>query len=79
LEVNGSWTGLLADVTGLQLQIEIVFNYDNSKSIDEEGIDNVTLRSVPEPGSLTLACVCAFGSCVGTWRKWRKRSSKIAL
>jgi hypothetical protein len=52
---SGTWTGLLADVTQLQIPIELVTNDTIPGDTDHEGIDNVILSSsAPEPASLTL-------------------------
>ena len=56
---SGTWLGLLADVTQVQIPIELVTNNQSASWIDVEGIDNVTLTgspaSTPEPASLSLA------------------------
>jgi PEP-CTERM motif len=65
---SGSWSGLMNNVTSLEIQIELVKNQDNS--VDQEGIDNVALTAVPEPGSVTLAAVGL--SCIG-FMAWRRR------
>jgi hypothetical protein len=56
---SGTWAGLLADVTSLNLSIEDVTNIHTptvQDPGDHDGIDNVFLgtASVPEPTSLTL-------------------------
>jgi hypothetical protein len=56
---SGTWAGLLADVTQVQIPIELVTNSGSSGTYtDVEGIDNVTLTgspvSTPEPASLSL-------------------------
>jgi hypothetical protein len=68
---GGSFGDLLKNVTGMDIRIELVDNdHPNASRKDIEGIDNVFLRSVPEPGSLTLAGVCLGG--LSIWRQWRK-------
>ncbi len=67
---KGTWAGLLADVTSLNLSIEDVTNIHTPSVADpgdHDGIDNVILgaNSVPEPTSLTLLGVgiaCAAAS-----------------
>jgi hypothetical protein len=55
---SGTWKGLLANVTQLQIPIELVTNDTIPGDTDHEGIDNVILSSsAPEPASLAL-----FGS-----------------
>jgi hypothetical protein len=52
---SGTWKGLLANVTQLQIPIELVTNDTIPGDTDHEGIDNVILSSsAPEPASLTL-------------------------
>ena len=52
---SGTWTGLLANVTQLQIPIELVTNDTIPGDTDHEGVDNVMLSSAaPEPASLTL-------------------------
>jgi hypothetical protein len=48
----GSWADILNNVTTLQIRIEAVHN--DSGPLDIDGIDNVTLNSVPEPATLLL-------------------------
>ena len=45
--VTGDWSTLLSDVTELRIRIEHV----DDAGTDVEGIDNVRLMAVPEPGS----------------------------
>ena len=53
---NGSWSGLLADVTQFDIRIEVV---DNNNTLgDHAGIDNIAVRSVPEPCGF---CIILFG------------------
>jgi hypothetical protein len=52
---SGTWTGLLADVTQLQIPIELVTNDTIPGDTDHEGIDNVILSSsAPEPTSFAI-------------------------
>ena len=55
---SGTWLGLLANVTQVQIPIELVTNSQSGSWTDVEGIDNVTLTgspaSTPEPASLSL-------------------------
>jgi PEP-CTERM motif len=52
---SGTWNGLLANVTQLQIPVELVTNDTIPGDTDHEGIDNVILSSsAPEPTSLTL-------------------------
>jgi hypothetical protein len=44
---SGTWTGLLASVTDLQIDIELVTNATIPGDTDIEGIDNVAIVSVP--------------------------------
>jgi hypothetical protein len=63
---------ILNDVTDLKIRIELVDNNGFAPG-DLEGIDNVLLRPVPEPGSLALAGVGLCGVGANAWRRWRKR------
>lgn len=58
---SGTWLGLLANVTQLQIPIELVTNNQIPGDTDIEGIDNVTLTGniapVPEPSSASLLCM----------------------
>jgi PEP-CTERM motif len=52
---SGTWSGLLTDVTQLQIPVELVTNDTIPGDTDHEGIDNVMLSSpAPEPASLAL-------------------------
>jgi hypothetical protein len=53
---NGSWSGLLSNITELRIQIELVDN-TSSGGGDIAGIDNVNLSSIPIPSAVWL-----FGS-----------------
>lgn len=68
---GGTWSELMQDVTGLRIQMGIVDN--RGGGTDVEGIDNVFLKTVPEPTGMTLAGVSLFGMSVSAWRRWRKR------
>jgi len=74
---SGTWSGLLANVTQLQVPMELVTNDTIPGDTDHEGIDNVILSSsAPEPASLTL-----IGSGVATLGGWtirRRRSARAA-
>lgn len=48
---SGTWAGLLNNVTSFHIRLEVV---GNSVAADEDGIDNVWLTTIPEPGGLTL-------------------------
>ncbi len=54
--MSGSWSGLMEKVSGLEIQMELVVNPSGTGS-DTEGIDNVILATVPEPGGMTLAII----------------------
>jgi hypothetical protein len=76
---SGTWSGLLQDVTGLQIQMEIVGNtHPGVTKTDVEGIDNIVLKTVPEPAGLTLACVSLLGMGAKAWRRWRRRLPAVA-
>ena len=51
---SGTWLGLLANVTQVQIPIELITNVTIPGDTDIEGIDNVILTStgIPEPASL---------------------------
>ena len=63
---SGTWQGLLANVTELEIPIELVTNDEIPGDTDVEGIDNVTLKngvaSAPEPSTVWLL---AFGVVLG--------------
>jgi hypothetical protein len=67
---SGTWSGLLANVTQLQIPMELVTNDTIPGDTDHEGIDNVILStSTPEPASLAL-----FGCGIaGLWCLARRR------
>jgi hypothetical protein len=77
--VSGSFAALLRDVKEVDIRIELVNNnVPGASSDDVEGIDNVYLSAVPEPGSLTLAGVGLGGFGLSAWRRWRKRRPGVA-
>lgn len=76
---SGSWRGLLQDVTSLEIRMELVDNnHPGASDKDTEGIDNIYLKSVPEPAGLTLAGLSLLGAGVARWRSWRKRPLAVA-
>jgi len=54
--LTGTWSGLLNNMAGLAIQIEMVANVSQG---DTTGIDNV--RLIPEPGTLALLALGAAG------------------
>jgi PEP-CTERM motif len=76
---SGTWTGLLADVTSLNISIEGVTNIHNptvQNPGDHDGIDNVILQGsigIPEPASLTLVGLGAVCT-LATLSRRRRRS-----
>jgi hypothetical protein len=63
---SGSWSGLLADVTEVQIPIELVTN-GSEPYTDVEGVDNMILNgaststAVPEPASVLLIGTVLLG------------------
>ena len=55
---SGTWAGLLSDVSSLLLRIELV---SNSAGADHDGIDNVRISAVPEPGVILMLTSGFFG------------------
>jgi PEP-CTERM motif len=70
---SGSWVGLLDQVTSLQIQMELVVN-PGGAGFDTEGIDNVILASVPEPGTMTMAATGL--ACVGLLFRRCRRTNR---
>jgi hypothetical protein len=67
-----TFANILHDVTGLEIRMELVSN-PGGAGADIEGIDNIYLEAIPEPGSLTLAGIGCLAASFRTWRLWRKR------
>jgi hypothetical protein len=69
---SGSWDALLADVTQLSINIELVKGGTAPNGIDKEGIDNVEISTVPVPPSwilLGIGSVTAVGYSLGRRHK----------
>jgi hypothetical protein len=76
---SGTWTGLLADVTQLQIPIELVTNDAIPGDTDHEGIDNVILSSsAPEPASFALLSLGIAGLGGLAFRPRNATNSKFA-
>ena len=63
---SGTWAGLLGNVTSLLLRIELV---SNSAGADHDGIDNVRISAVPEPGAILMLTSGFFGLQAYGWRR----------
>ena len=79
---SGTWAGLLADVTSLNLSIENVTNIHTptvQDPGDHDGIDNVFLgtTSVPEPTGLTLLGLGIAGAAASSCRFRRRVARRL--
>jgi hypothetical protein len=76
---TGSWAALLQNVTQLEITIELVDNdHKGASSADVEGIDNIMLRTVPEPAGLALAGIALLAPGVTAWKRWRMGRRAVA-
>ena len=78
---SGTWVGLLANVTSLNISIEDVTNVHTptvQNPGDHDGIDNVVLQGpaiVPEPSSLVMVGIGSFCTFAAAFRlrRWKAR------
>jgi hypothetical protein len=56
---NGTWQGLLGNVTSLDIPIELVNNDQVQGWVDEEGIDNVVLAASPVSEATSISILVA--------------------